>query len=197
MKKIIFILAFFVTGFSALAQDTFTSLHYDISVPLSNTQDYIGRGSWRGVGFDYSKKVSGNLAVGFSLGWHVFYERKDFDTYTEGNVSLSGIQFRYINSFPIHGNVTYFLGVEESDLQPYVGLGIGTTSFNMRTEMGLFQSETNSWNFSMQPQAGFLYRVNYNVAVLAGAKYYTIFKNSKIDAQGYLTFNVGVAWTID
>ncbi len=197
MKKILFILGFIVTGFSALAQDSYTSLHYDISVPLSNTQDYISKGSWRGVGFDYRNKVAGNAAVGFSLGWHVFYERKDFDTYTEGNVSLSGIQFRYINSFPIHVNANYFLGVEDADFQPYVGLGIGTTAFNIRTEMGLFQSETNSWNFSMQPEAGFLYKINYNVAVLAGAKYYSIFKNSKIDAQGYLTFNVGLAWTID
>ncbi len=197
MKKLLFIIAFVVTGFSALAQKSFSSLHYDISVPLSNTQDYIGQGSWRGVGFDYRNKVMGNLAIGFSLGWHVFYERKDFDTYTEGNLSLSGIQFRYINSFPMHANVTYYLGIEEASFQPYVGLGIGTTSFNMRTEMGLFQSETNSWNFSMQPEAGFLYQINYNVAVLAGAKYHTIFKNSKVDAQGYLTFNVGLAWTID
>lgn len=197
MKRILFIIAFVVAGFSTLAQDSFSSLHYDISVPLSNTQDYIGQGSWRGVGFDYRNKVMGNLAVGFSLGWHVFYEQKDFDTYTEGNLSLSGVQFRYINSFPMHANATYYLGTEDANFQPYVGVGIGTTSFNMRTEMGLFQSNTNSWNFSMQPEAGFLYRINYNVAVLAGAKYHTIFKNSKVDAQGYLTFNVGLAWTID
>ena len=197
MKKFIFLVGILCLGFSAFAQDTYTSLHYDISVPLSNTQDYIGKGSWRGVGFDYRNKISGNFAVGFSFGWHVFYERKDFDTYTEGNVSLSGVQFRYINSFPMHVNGTYFLGNEESDFQPFIGLGIGTTSFNKRTEMGLFQSTTKSWNFSMQPEAGFLYRVSYNTAIIGAAKYYSIFKNSKIDAQGYLSFNVGFAWTLD
>ncbi len=197
MKKFIFLVGILGLGFSSYAQDTYSSLHYDIGVPLSNTQDYIGKGSWRGVGFDYRNKVSGNLAVGFSIGWHVFYERKDFETYTEGNVSLSGVQFRYINSFPMHVNATYFLGMEDSDLQPFIGLGVGTTAFNMRTEMGLFQSETKSWNFSLQPEAGFLYRINYNVAFMGAAKYYSIFKNSKIDAQGYLSFNVGLAWTID
>ena len=197
MKKILLLVGILCLGVASFAQDTYTSLHYDISVPLSNTQDYIGRGSWRGVGFDYRNKISGNFAVGFSFGWHVFYERKDFDTYTEGNVSLSGVQFRYINSFPMHVNGTYFLGNEESDFQPFIGLGIGTTSFNKRTEMGLFQSTTKSWNFSMQPEAGFLYRVSYNTAIIGAAKYYSIFKNSKIDAQGYLSFNVGFAWTLD
>ena len=97
----------------------------------------------------------------------------------------------------MHVNGTYFLGNEESDFQPFIGLGIGTTSFNKRTEMGLFQSTTKSWNFSMQPEAGFLYRVSYNTAIIGAAKYYSIFKNSKIDAQGYLSFNVGFAWTLD
>lgn len=197
MKKILFILGFISVGFASTAQDTYSSLHYDVSVPLSNTQDYIGRASWRGVGFDYRNRITGKFAAGFSIGWHVFNERKDFDTYTEGNVSLSGIQFRYINSFPIHANGSYYLTNEDADFQPFIGVGIGTTAFTMRTEMGLFQSTTNSWNFSLQPEAGFLYRINYSTAFIATAKYYSIFKNNKIDAQGYLTFSIGAAWTID
>ncbi len=197
MKKIIFLFGMLCIGFGTFAQDTFTSLHYDISIPLSNTQDFISKGSWRGVGFDYRNKVAGNFAVGFNLGWHVFYEQKDFDTYTEGNLSLSGVQFRYINAFPMIANASYFLGIEDADFQPYIGLGVGTTYFQQRTEMGLFSSTIDSWNFTMLPEVGMLRRINYNSALFIAAKYNASFSNNKLDGQGYLTFNVGVAWTID
>lgn len=197
MKKIIFLLGILCVGIGAHAQDTYTSLHYDISIPLSNTQDFVSKGSWRGVGFDYRNKVTTNLALGFNLGWHVFYEQKNYDTYTEGSLSLSGVRFNYINAYPMMANATYFLGIEDADFQPFLGFGVGTTFFETRTEMGLFQSTTNSWNFTMLPEAGMLYRFNYATALMLAAKYNISLANSKIDAQGYLTFNVGFAWTID
>lgn len=39
--------------------------------------------------------------VGVDAGWNVFYEKKDYDTYTGGTESLSGIQYRYQNSVPL------------------------------------------------------------------------------------------------
>ncbi len=54
---------------------------------------------------DFQKMVQDNIGVGVSVGWNVFYEELDYDTYTLDNVSLSGKQWRYSNHIPILASV--------------------------------------------------------------------------------------------
>jgi outer membrane protein W len=201
MKKIILFLAFIaMAGGSAFAQG-YTSIHYDIGIPLGKTSDQITKGSFRGVGLDYRKEINPNLAAGFSLGWQVFYQRNDYATYTgtigDKTVDLTGVQYNYLNAIPLHVNINYYLGDPGNTIRPYIGLGIGTTYFERRVEMGLYASTINAWQFSIQPEAGFIYELSDTMGAFVGAKYTQGFTTDKLDGQSYISINVGFAWKLN
>ncbi len=202
MKKLLILLAFIAIGGSAFAQG-YTSIHYDISVPLGKTSDRVSKPSFRGVGLDYRKMINPNLGAGFSLGWHVFYERKDEATYDVSKITnglfdkITGVQYNYVNAIPLHGNINYYLGEEGDAIRPFIGLGVGTTYFEQKVEMGLYSSTTNAWQFSIQPEAGLLYELSTTMSAFLGAKYTQGFNTSKLDGQSYISFNVGMAWKLN
>jgi opacity protein-like surface antigen len=198
MKRIYFILLFVGGSMTAsLAQDGYTALHYDISLGISSTADFISAPSFRGVGFDYRKMVTSNVGVGFSVGWSTFYQRIDRASYAlpDGTATLSGVQFRYLNAIPLHVNTNYYFGVD-GELRPYVGLGVGTLYSERRTEMGQWSTSTASWEFSLQPEVGVLYPVNPDANVFFAAKFTTPFQNSTFPSQPFVSFNIGLAWMI-
>jgi opacity protein-like surface antigen len=145
--------------------------------------------------------INPNLGAGFSFGWHVFYERKDLATYSviiaDKPVDITGIQFSYLNAVPLHANIDYYLGEEGNAIRPFVGLGIGTTYFERTVEMGIYTSTTNSWQFSIQPEAGLLYELSDSMSALLGAKYTQGFSTDALDGQSYISFNVGLAWKVN
>ena len=198
MKRIYFILLLVSGSVTAsFAQDGYTSLHYDISLGIGSTADFISAPSFRGFGFDYRKMVSPTIGVGLSLGWTTFYERKDRATYsfTDGTASLTGTQFRYLNALPMHINANYYFGVD-GELRPFLGLGVGTMYSERRTEMGQWSSTTDSWQFSLQPEVGVLYPVNPDANIFFAAKFMTPFQNSTFESQPFVSFNIGMAWMI-
>src|SRR5687767_15986236 len=103
MRQITILIVFILMIASqAFSQSTFTA-QYAINFPLGNTADYIGETSFRGISLDYRYFIQSNVAVGVGTGWYTFYEKQNYGTYTndDGALSISGIQYRYINSFPI------------------------------------------------------------------------------------------------
>ncbi len=201
MKKLIILIAFISFGVGSVYAQGYTSIHYDIGIPIGKTSDRISKGSFRGVGLDYRKMINPNLAAGFSLGWQVFYERKDLATYTGtiGNKSfeLTGVQYNYLNAIPLHGNINYYMGDEGDAMRPFIGLGIGTTYFEQRIEMGLYVSDLNSWQFSVQPEVGLLYELSPTMSAFLGAKYTQGFNTSDLDGQSYISINIGMAWKLN
>src|SRR6478609_8789451 len=149
MKKIFLLLAFIIMAAGSTFAQGYTSIHYDISIPLGATADQISKGSFRGGGLDYRRMINANFGAGFSLGWQVFYEKKDLATYsgTLANrpVELTGVQYNYLNAIPLHGNINYYLGDEGDALRPFIGLGIGTTYFERRIDMGLYTNTIDAW----------------------------------------------------
>ena len=197
--KNLFILSFLiVVSISALAQDGYTSLHYDVSFGLGNTRDFINTPSFRGVGFDYRKMASANVGVGMSMAWHTFYERKDYATYSfdDGLTSLSGVQYRYLNALPLHISTNYYFGEEDAEVRPYLGLGVGTLFSERKTEMGQYAVTTTSWQFSLQPEVGVLYQVQSDAYLFLAGKFTTPFKNSDFNSQPFLSLNFGLAWML-
>jgi len=93
------------------------------------------------------------------LGWIVFYEKKDYDTYTEGTTSLSGTQYRYTNSYPMLVTFEYTLKPDEM-LKPFVNLGLGTMYTRRDTDMGVWTLKQDAWHFALKPEIGILLEVN-------------------------------------
>jgi outer membrane protein W len=193
MKKIIIILGMFLAlaAGTAYAQGSYSTISYSMGFATGELGDFIGKPSFRGVTFDYRKLVQPNVGVGVSLGWNVFYEALDYDTYTIENVSLSGKQYRYSNHFPMLFAADYYLKPGEA-FNPFVGLGAGTIYTIRNTDMNLYTIERNAWHFALQPQIGFMYTMNDVAAFTVTGKYnYGFAAGDLNEAQSYFSLNVG------
>jgi outer membrane protein len=198
MKKIIFLTIFcslLITSKSYSQQGSYISIQYDVSFGLGDLSDYISAVSWRGVSVEYRTQVRSNLLAGVDVGWNVFYERKEYDTYTVGTESLSGVQFRYQNSVPVFATFDYIV-LSENALKPYVGLGIGTLYSERATDMNLYRLEEKTWQFALKGELGVLYELSYKNSLKFAAKYYNGFKTSTLDSQGYISLSLGMAWVL-
>jgi opacity protein-like surface antigen len=173
------------------AQST-TTITYPIAFPAGDLKDFSSKTSFRGIHLDFQKMVQDNVGVGFSVGWNVFYEELNYDTYTVDNVSLSGKQWRYSNLIPMLISSTYQLKPGDS-MNPYVGLGVGVMYSLRNTDMNLYTLEQDAWNFTLQPAVGVLIEASDVTKVNISARYTHGFEagNELPGAQSYFSLNFG------
>ena len=192
MKKYILMIGCVLAAYITQAQ-TIYSISYDTSLGLGDTGDFAGNFNGRGVTMlDIRAYVTDNLTVGGSFGWHVLYE-EETGTFEQDNLTVSGTQKRYLNSFPIMANVHYNFG-EDGEITPYAGLGIGTYSIERRVDMGLFSDTINQWHFGLAPEVGVIFPVAYNSALILKAKYNHAFEAGGVPQRQYMVFGIGYAW---
>lgn len=198
---IILVFAICLVGPSrSVAQDALTgstlTAQYTVSVSMGNTRDFIRKPSFRGWTFDYKYHFNDVGSLGASLGWYVFYDKRDYDTYTirDQSMTLSGKQYRYVNSIPILATFNYFLPTGR--VSPFAGLGIGTTYNEEQVVMGLYALEVNSWHFTLAPELGVRMSAASNVSGYFSARYNNNFETSELRAQSYIGLNFGVMWKL-
>src|ERR1043165_7055111 len=90
-------------------------LSYSVNLPTGKTNDYIQKASFRGATVDFRYHLQKTFTIGISSGWYTFYEKKEYDTYTSGDNSLSasGVQYRYLNSVPVFFTADYYIKPDE------------------------------------------------------------------------------------
>jgi opacity protein-like surface antigen len=193
MKNIKIKLLILILGLSAFftlsAQGRF-GITYNTALPLGETSDYIGNFSFRGAGIEARWEVAQELYVGFNTSWNVFYESVS-GSFTEGTRTLTGTQYRYLNSYPLM--FTAFKGFGElGAFSPYAGLGIGGIKVDRRSEMGLWQHTENKWHFGLAPEIGTLIYTWGNFDILFSIRYNYAFKTGDTPAYSYLGINLGI-----
>jgi opacity protein-like surface antigen len=141
------------------------------------------------------KQASGELLlmIGVSAGWNVFYERKPYSTYNDGNASLSGIQYRYTNSLPLHITGQY-LFKDLGKFSPFVGFGIGTIYTKRDTDMGLYRWEEEAWSFSIRPEVGVTFPLKKNKIAKLAIRYNEAFRTSSLKDQSFLSLGIGLVF---
>jgi opacity protein-like surface antigen len=197
MKRIIGLVIFcsFVSMTSIFSQaENQLSIQYDMSFGTGDLGGYISAGSFRGASAQYRYAVTDNILVGMDVAWNVFYEKRDYDSYTSGTMTLSGVQYRYQNQVPLLVAADYVF-TPDKDFQPYVGLGIGTMYSERNTWMGIWVLEENPWQFAMKPEVGFLYNMSTGTALKVGFKYYTGI-GGDLSTQGYFAISLGFAFKL-
>lgn len=185
----------------AQSGDNYLSLNYNPAIPLGTTADFVDETSWRGFDLKYAYFISDQLALGFRTGWNIFRQASDgivsetiINPDNESIVTISGSQFRYINSFPILATADYHFGLEGS-VRPYIGLGIGGFAIRQRLEMGLYLVEDNSFRFGLSPNAGLIIPMGGMTSVHLASQYNYVFSNSDLDELPYLSFSIGLGWS--
>jgi outer membrane protein len=194
MKKIFFVLLF--TGVIAAtqlkAQENIYSIQYSIGFATGDLKEFNESASFRGMSFEYRYMMQPSIGVGLETGYNLFYDRMDYATYTQGTQSLSGIQYRYTHAVPVLAAFDYYLK-PDTQVNPFVGLGVGTLYTNRDLDMGMFTMESDVWQFALRPQVGAM--ISTPAAdLIVGAKYFSGFKAKDTEGQSYFTFNVGLVF---
>ncbi len=169
------------------------SVQYDMSFGTGDLGDFISKGSFRGASIQYRHPVSDNILVGGDLGWNVFYEKKEKDSYTVDTRTLSGVQYRYQNAVPILVSADYVFLADRA-AKPYIGLGIGTMYSERIVNMGTWILKINPWHFAVKGEAGFMYELPSGFTFKVAGKYLNGFKSGDLETQGYFTVSIGAAF---
>jgi len=177
------------------AQSGYTSIQYQIGFAAGDLGDYIGNASFRGAVIDYQKNLRSDVSVGVEFAWSTFYEKKEYDTYTVDQYSLSGIQYRYSNMFPMLVTAEYYF-MEGGTVEPYVNLGIGTMYTIRETDMGIWMLQQKAWQFGLKPELGVIYDVGSNSSVKLEAKYYMGIGGSELENQSFFAISAGMVFLI-
>lgn len=175
------------------AQEAYSTLSYSIGIPTGDMADFVETASWRGVAFDYNNLLGQNFALGIGFSWQTFYEELGFQTLTDGTVNLSGSQYNYVNSFPVHLTGSYFFQ-SESFITPFAGLGVGTIYNMTDLDIGIFRFEENAWQFSVRPEVGMQFEVNYRTGARVSARYFHAFEAENLGSYSHLALTVGIVW---
>lgn len=194
MRKIVLsiILAFF--ALYSFGQESLWSVTYQMSVPMGDTKDYIGKTSFRGFGIEGRAFVDNNVSIGGGAHWNVFYEKKDKVTAdVSDNVTATGTLFNYINAFPFYANVAYYLN-EGSYIRPYAAMNVGVIYSLYRTDVGLYTITQEPWKFSLAPEIGVLIETYGGANFTVNLRYNYGLETSDVDPLSYLGINVGVIW---
>jgi hypothetical protein len=165
-----------------------------MGLPVGKLADFNEKVSFRGMGFDMRFFTTENVSLGFGMTWQTFYTEMDYDVYTDGTASISGKQYRYYNSIPMHVYASYFMGMEEAPIRPFASLGIGTAWNEKQTQMGIFLIEDQAWQFSIQPELGVLIKASDYNSMHISMKYNTPFKSSDMESYPYISLNVGMSF---
>lgn len=191
----IYLIALFLAGSFAYAsaQSSLFTISYSTGTALGKTADYIDNYSWRGMSIEGRYFIEKDLSLGFYAAWNVFHKsllnyEQEFE-----NGALYGNQYRYINAYPILMMAHYHF-LPNSVVRPYIGAGLGVYSMNRRTDMGLYYSQTKSWHFGFQPEAGLWFDVAPYVNLMIAAKYNYAVKAQKADAYSFLNVNIGMTF---
>jgi len=191
MKKLIIITLCFLST-HAFSQ-SLTALQYSIGFGTGDLGSYISKPSFRGVAIDFRKLVTPSIGVGFELGWHVFYEGQSGETYTRGNLTYSGNQYRYNNQFPALFAADYYLKPGEK-INPFAGLGLGVMYSLRDTDMNQYRLTQEAWNFTLRPEIGVLIEANASTSLMISGKYYHGFEAGELPTQSYFALNFGLVF---
>ena len=191
--KIISILIFFSLSISA--QDLYVVLHYSIGVPTSNTNKFIDKTSFAGLGIDIRKLIQPDFSVGFFAGWSGFSEEINRQNLQPSEKPI--VEEKLMNIIPVFATAHYYFTGNE-DFIPFVGLGIGAINFFQSFNDGVSSTESNKWHFGTAPELGFVYLLGKIYGYMNIKYYYGLPAKNEISnqslSQSYLGINVGIAF---
>jgi outer membrane protein len=196
-NKIILTIVFLATfSISTFAQGggawNFT---YNMGFPIGETNDFISKPSFRGFLIEGRGFVTNNFAVGGSGGWQVFYE--NFGWVTEDiseTATIHGYNRKYINAVPLMATGHFYFF--PANLQPYVGLGVGTYYIETRNYMGIYYVEEDAWHFGLAPEVGLSipFGNNSNAGLTVNVKYNWAVKTQKTSGQSWIGLGLGFSY---
>jgi len=176
-----------------IAPKWYTLVHYSVGIPTGRTADFIDQISWRGAGAEAGLFLSERLSLGLAGNWNVYYKSAGTATLDiDQTTTVSGKEFRYINSFPVIAKLHYYLG-DTDGFNPYVGLGGGALYVSQESQVGGLVLENKGWQPGIFPEAGIRLALP-RISLALSARFNHGLATSKLGRQSYLSANIGLVW---
>jgi hypothetical protein len=181
-------------GEEARATDMYWVMDYRTSAPLSNTSDFTGEFSWRGLGIEWHAMVARQVSAGVGFGFNSFWEETN-ELISVDNVDVSGEQFRYTNAIPIWGMFRYYpQPPEPGETRLFVGLDAGPYFVDRRLTIGFLAADDDNWHFGFAPEVGIQIPFSdYYTRGLFNVRYNYVLEAGDAPSQSWLDFEIGVA----
>ena len=161
---------------------------YSVGIPLQDTKDYIGQTSWLGFTIEGRHFTRPNLTLGLLTGWTTF-NTKDYRSDTTGNTTVTGVQARFLNIFPLLGTAHLYFG-DRDGAKFYAGGGVGTYWMERKTELGLYAFTEKNWHFGVAPELGLMIPRGRTSWTLS-ARYNYAFSAGNVGDQSWLSVSIG------
>ena len=213
MKKLIFA-AFLISALSSVqAQETaprlytlpspferythyLATIRYTGAVPLGSFSDsYIDKASFKNYSISLEWVLRNSpLSVGGELGSSYFQKRIPRAVYQSGDETLSAVQTRTLNQYPLQVFANYhFLG-KSSSVQPYVQLSGGVSFLDYTLYYGSLaqQKQKTAPTYGIGAGSKFMFKKDGSFGADVRLKYQgTSFKYDYVD-KGVPTLNVSI-----
>lgn len=173
MKNIKYILlvimAFIVFSPSKSSAQNEVFLGYNFGIPLPDSKDWVSNVSYYGLELNFKRFLKPEVSVSLSFSWNVFY-KETYDVIALKNADVSGLQNRYINTFPMLVGMQYYFGNKKS-VRPYIGGNLGALYSTRRLQIGIYDATDYKWRFMVQPEAGVIFPIDNYSDVAFGVSY--------------------------
>jgi hypothetical protein len=165
-------------------------LSYDISIPTSDTKEFVSNISLVGFGLDARKMTHGKYSYGVTFHWNSFTDDRLEQEDTEGGNTII-IDDRSMESFPLMINGHYYLFSDVESFRPFFGGNIGTYYIITRRSVDGVKRSDTGWQFGIAPDVGFMLQFMHDIHVMITLRYNYAFKTSGSPAQSYFSILFG------
>ncbi|RLD75291.1 MAG: hypothetical protein DRJ10_15545 [Bacteroidetes bacterium] len=215
MKKILFILLIgFAFTLNANAQDdsyevsaiksyssnypnTIWNFDYSMGFGMGDFREFIDETSFRGFYMDGRAMINEKISIGGGLGWNVYNQSYDRETYEFNGGAITGQKWNYFFQLPLFMNAHYYF-THHGMIQPRIGISTGGYYTEYEIQMGTFSLYDKEWKFGITPEVevfipfgashwGFNVRGKYN---------YIFYNDNRIDGLQHFTVDVGFTFAL-
>lgn len=172
--KLVCILAILCFGnIEGFTQNWYSSLNYQVTVPLADIKEFADAISPLGIGFEVGRFLNQRLAIGLNVSWNIF--RGDLQQTSSG--ILKREKKISIILFPAMVTVRYHLKGIDKGFAPFVGVGIGGNSVVQGNDNGFLTvasvilGNNANGHFGITPEVGFTLPFSSDMTGLVKLKY--------------------------
>ena len=170
--------------------ETEVVLNYMPALSLGQTADFTRNFSPRGVELEMHRFLADELSVGIAVGWNVFREKVEGESFEYNDALVTGTQFRYTNIVPLNVNARKYFG--QNDRAPFVGIGLGTSYARQTNNAGIFSIVDSKWQFQFAPEAGIDVMASPGLLLSLKIKYSYSVKAGDFPSMSFLGLGVGI-----
>lgn len=148
---------------SAYRRSTLLSVAWEAAVPTAGLRDYVDEPGFRGGTVELRRGVASRLSLGLAATWGWLSQSHSWKSVQYVDASVTGPLYQRVRLAAFRGTGHWYL--TRGPLQPYVGVGAGTLSYETYRNVAGSVETGSGWTAVVDPQIGVLWSLGRGLAV--------------------------------